>query len=53
MGGRGKARCCETIAAAWCPEDIGVQCEDDVLWGSWAQADQERAYRSAYADEGA
>jgi hypothetical protein len=40
-------------AAVWNPENIGVQYEDDVLWGSWAQADQERSYRSAYADEGA
>jgi hypothetical protein len=40
-------------AAVWNPEDIGVQYEDDVLWGSWAQADQERAYRSAYADDSA
>jgi hypothetical protein len=40
-------------AAVWNPEDIGVQYEDDVLWGSWAQADQERSYRSAYADDSA
>jgi hypothetical protein len=41
------------MAGAWCPEDVGVQYEDDVLWGSWAQADHERSCRSAYADEGA
>jgi hypothetical protein len=40
-------------AVVWNPEDIGVQYEDDVLWGSWAQADQERSYRSAYADDSA
>ena len=40
-------------AAVWSPEDIGVQYEDDVLWGSWAAADRERSYRSAYADDNA
>jgi hypothetical protein len=53
VGGRGKSWRCGTTAVAWCPEDIGVQYEDDVLWGSWAQADRERSYRSAYADDSA
>ena len=41
------------ISSVRSPEDLGVQNEDDVVWGLRAAASQERSYRSAYADDGA
>jgi len=40
-------------AAVWDPEQLDAPFENDVLWGSQVEAEQDRAYRSAYADDSA
>jgi len=40
-------------AAVWDPEELDAPFENDVLWASQVEAEQDRAYRSAYADDSA
>jgi hypothetical protein len=40
-------------SAVWTPEDVGVQYETDVPWGSWAAEEETRSFRSAFADDNA